>query len=264
MYFSLLHRTEAVIICVVVFAGMVIFFIFGRFINRFFPKDDDESKSGISALAASLFGLFGFILAFTFGISGHRYETTRDIFISECDYISTAILRSDLYSDSVRQAFRKDFRNYLEARISLYSNVADMALVNQSKSDGRDAKMRLWRRATDQSKLPNMLIPSNNMVSALNNMFDIANRRDVYLKTTIPDPIIYMLFILALVSSFTAGFTRPVLRRKDWIVVICYAFFSTLIIYITLDLGRPLRGLIKAETGERAIIELRNLFIEKR
>lgn len=264
MELSFIHRADALTICVIVFVGMIIFFMFGRYISKFFPKEDNESKPGLSTLSASLFGLFGFILAFTFGISGHRYESVRDIFIEECEKIGTATLRSDLYSDSVRLAFREDFSDYLEARIGLYSDAGDSVITNKSKSAGALAAGRLWQRAAQQSKGPNMLIPSNNMVTALNNMFDIATKRDLTLRTTIPDPIIYMLFILAFVSSFTAGVTSTAVRRKDWIIIICYVLFSTLIIYITLDLGRPLRGLIKAKTAEQAIVELRQMFVEKR
>jgi hypothetical protein len=69
-----------------------------------------------------------------------------------------------------------------------------------------------------------------------------------------------MLFILALASSFIGGVTSSSIRHKDWIVVAGFALLSSMIIYITLDLGRPMRGLIKAEMGQQAILDLRKMF----
>jgi hypothetical protein len=148
----------------------------------------------------------------------------------------------------------------VEARIRLYENLSDTGPYLKYKAEMQGAQDRLWKLATDQSKLPNMLIPSNQMVPALNSMFDIAVSRDVMFKTHVPDLILYMLFTLALVSSFLTGLISGKMNVKEWIIVLSFIFFSTLIIYTTLDLGRPLRGFIKAESGERAITDLRELF----
>ena len=232
----------------------------GRYAGKLWRKEEEEPRGGVNSLLAALFALFGFILAFTFGMSGNRYDNVRNITVQEANDIGTAVLRADLYSDSVRNAFRTDFKTYLEARIAYYENVADTILFYKAKEDAAKAAGALWSRVMQQSKLPNMLIPSNNMIPALNSMFDIATTRDVALKARVPDVIVYMLFILALASSFIAGFTSLAIRHKDWIVVAGFALLSSMIIYITLDLGRPLRGIIKSDVGEQAILDLRKMF----
>ena len=106
-----------------------------------------------------------------------------------------------------------------------------------------------------------MLIPSNNMVPALNEMFDIGTKRDILLRTSIPDLIIYMLLTLALLISFTGGITSTgQLGIRDLIVICCFIIFTSLIIYITMDLSRPPRGLIRASAAEQSIVDLRELF----
>jgi hypothetical protein len=119
----------------------------------------------------------------------------------------------------------------------------------------------LWQLAMQQSKLPNMLIPTNNMVPALNEMFDIGAKRDILLRSSIPDLIVYMLLTLALLISFTGGITSTgELGIRDLVVIVCFIIFTSLIIYITLDLGRPLRGMIRTGAAEQSIPELRRLF----
>jgi uncharacterized membrane protein len=260
MNLPFIHRTGALTLCLILFAAMIVMVVMGRFVRKYWWREETETKGGINSLLTAMYALFGFILAFTFGMSGARYENVRNAIVDEANSIGTAILRSDLYSDSVRAAFRADFRDYVKARISYYDNVADTALFFQSRRNIAKAGSSLWARAAQQSKLPNMLIPSNQMVPALNEMFDLATSREVLLKARVPDVIIYMLFILALTTSFIGGFTSPIIGRKDWIVVVTFSLLTAMVIYITLDLGRPLRGVIKADWGQEAVANLRTMF----
>jgi hypothetical protein len=235
---------------------MVIMVPLGRMAGRAWRSEGDADSKGVSSLQGALFGLSAFVLAFTFGMSGARYSNVREIIVEEANDIGTAVLRSDLYSDSVRDAFRADFKKYVAARIAYYDNITDTTLFYKAKEDAAKAAEALWLRATQQSKLPNMLVPSNQMIPALNSMFDIATSIEMTLYTRVPDLIVYMLFILALVASFIGGFTSPALRHKDWIVIIVFALFSSMVTYITLDLGRPMRGVIKADSGKNAIVDI--------
>jgi hypothetical protein len=257
---SFIHRTDALVLCIFLFIAMIVMVALGRIAGKLWRKEEGEPRGGVNSLLAALFALFGFILAFTFGMSGSRYENVRNVTVEEANDIGTAVLRADLYSDSIRDVFRADFKKYLEARIAYYDNAKDTVLFYKAKEAAAKAGEALWSRAMQQSKLPNMLIPSNNMIPALNAMFDIATTREVVLLARVPDLIVYMLFILALASSFIGGFTSSSIRHKDWIVVAGFALLSSMIIYITLDLGRPLRGIIKADMGEQAMVDLRKMF----
>jgi hypothetical protein len=166
------------------------------------------------------------------------------------------MLRSNLYSDSVNDAFRADFKKYIDARISFYEHISNEDLLNKSKLEAEKARTDLWQRAAQQSKLPNMLIPSNNMIPALNSMFDIATTIEITLYARVPDLVIYMLFILGLVTSFIGGYASRDIKKKDWIIIIVFTLFSSMVTYITLDLGRPMRGIIKGNIGLQAIIDV--------
>jgi len=98
------------------------------------------------------------------------------------------------------------------------------------------------------------------MLAALSNMFDVAAKRDALMLAGVPEPIMYMLFFLAIAISFVGGFTTPVIQTKEWIVITGFILLACIIIYITLDLARPLRGFIKPDVGEYKILELKKLF----
>jgi hypothetical protein len=91
-------------------------------------------------------------------------------------------------------------------------------------------------------------------------MFDVATTREVVLKSRVPDLVVYMLFICVLTSCFIGGFTSAAFRKKDWIIILGFALVTSMVVYTTLDLGRPMRGVIKDEAGKEAIIELRQMF----
>lgn len=255
---SWIHRTDALVLCIILFIAMLIMFPLGRYIGRSQKREDDEPKAGIGALQSALFGLSAFILAFTFGMSASRYSSVRDIITEEANDIGTALLRSDLYTDSVRDEFRGDFKKYIDARIAFYNEITDSVQFNKAKTDVATAATSLWARAVQQSKQPNMLIPSNNMIPALNSMFDVATTVEIALYARVPDVIVHMLFILAMATSFIGGFISNAIRRKEWLVIIVFALFSSMVTYITLDLGRPMRGMIKADIGTEAIVGVRN------
>lgn len=257
---SLIHRTDALVICFILCIGMLCATILGRWCDKKWSDVQNDIKGGINSLLTALFALSGFLLAFTFGMSGTRLERVRAVVEQEANSIGTAALRADLYSDTVRGGLRADFKEYLEAVISFYENANDQSLLLKAKQDAERAGQRLWARATQRSKEPNMLIPSSQMIPALNAMFDAATSREIVLKSKVPDLILFMLFICVLATCFIGGLTSDSFHYKEWIVIAGFALLSSLVVYTTLDLSRPMRGVIKERAGQDAIIDLRKMF----
>jgi hypothetical protein len=260
MNYSLFFRTDASILSLILFAGCVFMVRLGRFIrNKFFQKDQQESKGGVNSLLGALFGLWGFILAFTFGSSATRFDNVRSMMVDESNAIRNAILRVQTFPDSLRSGFREDLKNYLQARID-YNNATDLETLNTAKEEARRLGNSLWSRTAQISPLPNMGIICANMFLTLSGMFDLASKRDAMLSSGVPEPVMYLLFFLALVISFIGGFTTPVIGTKEWVVITGFILLACIIIYITLDLGRPMRGLIRPDVGQERIEQLQKMF----
>ena len=174
--------------------------------------------------------------------------------------IRNSILRTDVFPDSIRNLLRLDLKKYLEARIDYYNYATDLDKFGKAKDDARTAAKSLWATTERQTFLPNTMGASNNMFASLTTMFDMAARRDAMLVSGIPEIITHTLFFLALIISFIGGFTTPVIKPKEWFVITGFILLATIIIYITLNLERPMRGLIKPNVGEDRMIELRKFF----
>jgi hypothetical protein len=207
-----------------------------------------------------LTGLFFFLLAFTFGMSGSRYDTRRKVVVEEANIIGTAILRADLYNPEERVLFRNDFKEYVEARIAYSEAKADVKKILAANEKAQAISAKLWERATrlsaDQTNYDATLL----MIPALNSMIDITTTRISGEKAKVPESILWMLFVLACISSFLSGYTATSKGNLDWLVEIGFCLLVSLVVMFTLDLDRPRRGFVTLDTPNQTIIDLRNQF----
>jgi hypothetical protein len=258
---NLLMQIDPSVICIFLFILMLVTVMVGnKMRKKFWNVEEGDPKGGVSALLGALFGLWGFMLAFTFSQSGTRFETVRAMIVDEGNILRNTIIRADFFPDSVRNAYRADLRKYLEERIAYYDDDADETKFNKNREELSKTSRALWTRTVQQFKKTELTGPASNMANSLTNLFDVGIKREALLSAGIPMPINIMLLVLALSISFVGGFTTPTIKRKEWIVVCVFAFLASTILYITIDLARPMGGLIKPDAGEQTIINLRNLF----
>ena len=258
---SIFLQIDASIICLVLFFLMLFTVALGnKMRKKFWKVEEGDTKGGVNALLGALFGLWGFMLAFSFGQSGIRFENVRAMIVDEANILRTSIIKADLFPDSVREAYRADLRKYLEERIAYYEYAADEARFNKNREELSRTAVALWAKTVEQSKTPGVGSAAAGMVASLTNLFDIGIKREALLSSGVPSPIAYMLVALALAICFVGGFTTPAIKRKEWIVVAVFALLASTVIYITIDLARPMEGLLKPDTGQATIVNLRKFF----
>lgn len=255
----MIRSTHPVAICLLLLIGMIIMVMLGRVASRAWNKGGNEPKGGVHSLLGALFALAGLILAFAFGMSQTHLERVRSVIEQETNAISTAIMRADLYPDSVRQLLRADFKKYLEAIIDFYEN-NDIEQKYKAKDQASNAGDQLWAIVMQESKLPAMFLPSTQMTPALNNMLDAAQSRIIVLQSSVPRLVGVVLFVCLLATCFVAGFTSHAFTKKEWIIVLGFVIVTTVVVYTTIDLARPLQGIIQEEAGRQSIIDLRKMF----
>jgi hypothetical protein len=260
MRHAVFFTVDAFILCLGLFAACILMVILGKGVRQKYLKDDQEFKGGVNSLVGALFGLWGFILAFTFGNSYTRFENIRTMMVEEANIIRTVILRSETLPDSMRTPFREDLKKYLQARIDYYEQATNADLFKKSTEDASAAGKRLWAQAASATLVNGYTLSGNNMMNNLSAMYDMGTRRDALLLSGIPAPISFMLFFMAIMISFIGGFTSISIKAKEWILIAGFILLACIIIYITLDLARPMRGLIKPDIGQDKIVQLQKLF----
>jgi hypothetical protein len=242
MIHSFLNDLDAFYIVFFLFFSMLIAIWFGYKLG--FKKVKTESKN--SEVSSSLLGLLALILGFTFAMAGSRYENRKNNLIDEANCIGTAILRADIYPDSLKNEFKKDFDTYLNSRRDYYL-LDEEVKINASLKQSAEASSKLWSRATFFAKDKNYFIQSTMMLPALNAMFDSALKSNMVLNSKVPQTIVYLSFIFSVIISFFIGYNSGLEKKINPKFIIGFCFLICVVIYITLDLDRPRRGLIKLD-----------------
>lgn len=242
---SYLHHTPALLLAAILLAGILFSYALGKRVYRFMKTKNPEHESGgLVPLEGALLGLLSLLLAFTFNKSASNYYTQRDLIVDETNNIGTALFRADLYPDSVRHAFRSDFKEYLAARIEYYDAGTDEGKTETALQKATLVSDRIWKRAADAADKAGD-VKSMQMIPAVNNMMDSVSKREESRNAHIPGTILLLLFLLCFAGSFIVGYAGKS-KKTDWVVLFSYSFMTVLTIYIILDLDRPRRGILKS------------------
>jgi hypothetical protein len=244
MMHTFLNDLDALYIATILFFLMLLTIWIGYKIGLKKTKTDNKN----SEISSSLLGLLALILGFTFAMAGSRYENRKDNLIDEANCIGTALLRSDIYPDSLKNEFKKDFNAYINFRMEYYLLDNDDLKLTSSLKNAAATSDRLWNRATFFAKNKDYFIQSNMMLPALNAMFDSASKSNMVLNSKVPETIVYLLLAFSIIISFFIGYNSGLEKKINTKFITGFCFLICIVIYITLDLDRPRRGLIKLDT----------------
>lgn len=220
-------------------------------------KDPEGSREGISAIEGAIFALMGLLFAFTFSGAASRFDARRQLVVQETNDIGTAYLRVDLLPAAVQPAMRENFRRYLDARIKAYLGSSSYAEAIAEHERSVQIQGEIWTLAIaatrDNASPPAAML----LLPALNAMFDTGTSQLMASKMHPPLIIYIMLALLTLASSLLAGYDVPGGRKRSWIHTVCFAGIMALSVYVILDLEFPRLGMIRIDTFDQALVDLR-------
>src|SRR5579862_5242710 len=103
-------------------------------------------------IEASVFGLMGLLVSFTFYGAATRFEARRNLIVHEDNAISTAYLRLDLLPPDRQSELREDFRTYLRSRLAIYEQIPDIKAATVALDRSRALQNIIWKKAVDALK----------------------------------------------------------------------------------------------------------------
>jgi hypothetical protein len=99
------------------------------------------------------------------------------------------------------------------------------------------------------------------MLPAITSVMDAGSRREEARIRYLPDPILWLLFLLCLIGSFIVGYANTT-RRVDWMILTSYSLMTVMTIYVILDLDRPRRGIMQTTVAQENIRSLMEVLVE--
>ncbi len=240
------------------FAGTLLFFEMGRWIGfRQLAKRPEGGETGLGALEGAIFGLMGLLIAFTFSGAASRFDMKRQLIVQEANAIGTAYLRIDLLPAASQAALREKFRKYLDSRLAFYRKLSHAETATVEAEHATALQSEIWAEAVAASREASTPAAMMLVVSSLNEMIDITTARAVARQTHPPGIIFTLLIVLALICSSFAGYGTAG-KTRSWFHVLGFVTVLAITVYVILDLEYPRVGLLRLDTTDQVLIQLRS------
>jgi hypothetical protein len=219
-------------------------------------RDPEGAQAGSGVIDGAVFGLLALLIAFTFSGAAARFDARRTMIVEEANSIGTAWLRLDLLPASAQPALREKFRQYLDARLSAFRKIPDLAAAKTDLARANALQTEIWTSAVaacrDSGSQPATML----LLPALNQMFDVATSRTTGVQMRPPLVIYLLLGLLVLAGSFLAGYGMAMGKIRNWIHALAFVLVMSVAVYVILDYEFPRVGFIRIQGFDEVLMDL--------
>lgn len=243
---ALLFIIPMIIVLVPILIGQY----FGIYLSK--KKPEELQRESVGTAVGAAFALLAFMLAFTFQIATDRYNTRKELLLTEVTNIRTAYLRAGLLPDPIRSDTKKLLSEYVDIRVD-FAN--DASKVHTLISRSQEILDSLWGYAEmlagqDRSSEVYILF-----TQSVNELVDNYNHRiTMTLEYRIPPLIFWILFIIAFLSFLTLGYQFGISGKGSFYINLMLAIVFAVVMFLILALDRPETGV--AKLNQKPVIAL--------
>jgi hypothetical protein len=215
----------------------------GVALGRFLRERSEALREPIGALQGALLGVVGLILAFGLTLALGRYEDRRAAVIAEANAIGTTYLRAQLLAEPVRGRSLVLLHDYARLALRLSSEVPASPAMLHTVAAERNIQRQLWGLAGQALDAAPVANAPRLYVESLNDMIDQLTVRVGALVNRVPGAVLAVELFGAGAALGLLGLYLSVLGR-GWQPMVLAAALVTMLLLVTFDLDRPIRGLI--------------------
>jgi hypothetical protein len=198
----------------------------------------------------TVLGLLALLVSFTFSMSLSRYDARRELVNAEANAIGTTWLRVQLLDESARAELNPMLKAYADERVIYGVAKSD---EDQAASYARTSAMQatLWQAMTRGIEPIRTTPLAALVISTTNETFDLAASRKASRAAHVPQRVLAVMFVYALIVAFLVGNERG---KARWATSLLFLLL-TLATALILDLDQPTRGAIKV--SQQPLIDAR-------
>ncbi len=239
------------ILPITVLLGLVSLEVGYRIASYRLRGSEGEKESPVGGMVGATLSLLAFMLAFTFGLAGSRFEDRRQVVLSEANAIGTTYLRAAMLPEPMRTESRNLLREYVDVRLE----AIQPGKVDQAISKSEELQNRLWSQAvaaTERDRSPITAL----FVQSLNEVIDLhAKRLMASLRSRVPGEIWIVLFLLVILTMVMMGYHSGLANSKRSVAVIALVLGFSSVLFLIADLDRPGQGML--QVSQQSMIDLR-------
>jgi hypothetical protein len=225
-----------------------------RFGRRSCAKTDQDMKSWITTVAASVLGMLGLLLAFTMSMAVTRYDARRLLVLDEANAIGTSFWRAQLAPAPEGPEIANLLREYTELRIQFTTTRPNDKRFQESRERSGQLQTELWSRAAAFAQKDPRSVTAGLLLQTLNQTFDLEEARWIAFHAHVPESVIWVDWVVALLASALLGHSLGLAGRRNFFHLGMLAVCITLVMAVIVDLDDPRRGLIRV--SQRPLLDV--------
>jgi hypothetical protein len=216
-------------------------------IGRWFGvRAKPDGIGSVPTLEASVLGLLALMIGFTFAVALSRFEARREGVLNEANAIGTTALRARLLPALHSRDCLKLLHEYVQVRLNLTQKIPSPLDLKAVLDRSNAIQEALWLQAKEVAAKNNGMVPTGLFIQSLNEMIDGHEKRVIALISGVPDIVLAVLYLIAIVAGAYSGYAAGVeAQRARGPMYIAMGLFIAVILMIQ-DLDRPTAGFITA------------------
>jgi hypothetical protein len=237
-------RLNTVVVTVILFVVMIGATAAGHFIGRSERNKSPDNSEPFGVMQAAMLGFMGLVLAFGLSLAVGRYEDRRAAVVNESNAIGTTYLRAETLPEPARTRSLDLLRQYTDTSIRIADTVPASGQQDAAVADSQRTERALWGEAGGALAAQPTATAPRLYVESLNETFDAQSSRVYGLDNRVPTAVLALEIVGAAIALGLLALHLAALGRGLTTVMVA-AVLVTLTLVVTLDLDRPVRGLIQ-------------------
>jgi hypothetical protein len=207
-------------------------------------NSDEPDKTHANALHGAVLGLLALLLGFTFAMAVSRYENRKTLMVDQANAIGTVAVRARLLPAPYADQAAPLVIAYVDSRIKYNRASNDEAEIVPIEAQANDIETQLWGIAQAVLAADPQSQPGALFVQALNDMFDLREKRRFALRDTVPGAVIVLLLAVSLTSMALVSYSCGLHGQRRPMANMTFAVLIALVMLIIFDIDQPRQGFV--------------------
>jgi len=204
----------------------------------------DSLRTLMSGTGAAILGLLGLLLGFSLSMAIARWDTRRDVIISESNAIGTLSLRAGLLEDPARGRLREALRAYSDARIALGGSRNRPDELRAARRESEALHVVIWSVVESANRPTTANATLASLISSANELIDLHELRLASVENHLPPALLLLLLVLGALAVAFLAWSFGAASHRGRVPMVLLALLIGAVLLLIMDVNRPQRGMI--------------------
>ncbi len=207
------------------------------------------------AMVGATMALLAFMLAFTFNGAASRHDVRKGLVIEETNAIDKTWRRAGFLTEPYRSDIRGLLRNYVDVRVKAAAGKMEMGEATHRSEALHD---KMWALAVEVEQKEAGGRAGGLFIQALDEVIDLHLKRvTIGYHSRVPPTIWVTLYMLMAIAMAMMGIQVGLSGARHIGMELALAISFSVVLFVIVDLDRPLEGLINVSQQAMEELQLR-------